>query len=269
MLTIPLHLASKPEESKLLSPKASPIKLEYPGSGANVERQEGSHPHQVAADPSGNTLWIPDLGSDTIWKLVRDESTGAWKVGSHEDAIKTERGHGPRHLVVKCMYTANLAYDIDIVLTSFAKPSDGHLYVINELTSTLTEYAHGLKKPTQDNISTLASGKPAKDMLGAEILSAEGLLYASNRNDPDEGGDTIAIFSTPDLRLLREVRTGLNHLRAVALGGVNNEYLIVGGKDGGGIKVYEMTNVDGVPDLKEVAALAHGVVEQPTSFIML
>lgn len=152
------------------------------------------------------------------------------------------------------------------------------LYVLNELDSTLTAYTYD-EKVSATEIKTLSlltpPAKPAEGMLGAELLYAaaspsfaQPLLYASNRNEPHAEGDSIAIFSIQDgLELVGEVRTGLKALRAVAFGGEENKYLVIGGLTGGGIKVFE--RVEGGKSLKEVAHLAEDAVPQPTSFVIV
>jgi 6-phosphogluconolactonase (cycloisomerase 2 family) len=90
-------------------------------------------------------------------------------------------------------------------------------------------------------------------------------LYATNRNDPNPAGDAIAIFAvTPQLRLVKHVRTGLKHIRAAAIAGVDGEYLVAGGMNGGGIVVYKRTN--GGEDLTELARYTDSVVS-PASFV--
>lgn len=74
------------------------MKLAFPGVGPDADRQEASHPHQVAPHPSGKELLIPDLGSDKIWRLEKEEESGSWKVAGE---IAAKPGYGPRHLVVK------------------------------------------------------------------------------------------------------------------------------------------------------------------------
>lgn len=107
-------------------------------------------------------------------------------------------------------------------------------------------------------------------LAGGELIFAENpvpLLYASNRDDPDPAGDAIAIFETvPRLVRVAEVRTGLKHLRGVAFIGDDNEFLIAGGLNGGGIKIFERVSAD-QGFLREIASLKEGVVDQPTSFI--
>ena len=111
------------------------------------------------------------------------------------------------------------------------------------------------------------------DMLAAEILIPSTsaafptpYLYLSNRNDPSEEGDIISIFAIAErdsLELVTEVRTGLKHVRGIVFGGADDKFLIAGGVQGGGVKVYERIN--GGKDLKVVASDA--TIEAPTSFL--
>lgn len=90
-------------------------------------------------------------------------------------------------------------------------------------------------------------------------------LYVSNRDDPSPEGDIISIFSIEEpgsLELVKEIRTGLKHLRGIVFGGQDDRYLAAGGVKGGGVKIYE--RVDGGKDLKEVVHKAD--VEAPTGF---
>lgn len=110
-------------------------------------------------------------------------------------------------------------------------------------------------------------------MLAAEILIPPTnatfptpYLYLSNRNNPSPGGDTIAIFSisNPDsLELIVEVKTGLNHVRGMLFGGPDDKWLVAGGANGGGIKVFE--RADGGRNLKAVAE--NDSIEAPTGFL--
>ncbi len=109
------------------------------------------------------------------------------------------------------------------------------------------------------------------DMLAAEILIPHPnatfptpYIYVSNRNDPSPAGDIISIFST-EAELIAEVRSGLKHLRGMAFGGPDDKWLIAGGAQGGGIKIFERVN-DG-KGLVEIAA--NNEAESPTGFLWL
>ncbi|KAG8899093.1 hypothetical protein FRB99_006944 [Tulasnella sp. 403] len=260
--TIPLSL----NPPALLAPATQPVKFAFPGTGPVEDRQEASHPHQVAVHPSGQQLLIPDLGGDKIWKLGRDPNTQSWKVTGQ---VSVKPGYGPRHLAVRGEFPIRV--------------EGVTMYVINELESSLSAYSYdATEKGEAIETSCLSMltppAVPAKGMLGAEVLLSEAtaaypeaLVYASNRNDPHEAGDSIAIFSTADsasgFQLVNEVRTGLNHLRAVAFGGKEDKYLVAGGLNGGGIKIFE--RVDQGKSLRQIAHLEHGVVERPTSFVVM
>jgi len=110
-------------------------------------------------------------------------------------------------------------------------------------------------------------------MLAAEILVPipnktypEAYLYVSNRNDPSPDGDTIAIFSLSDKerpRLVEEVRTGLKHVRGIEFGGPDDKWLVAGGVNGGGVKVFE--RIEGGKNLRVVAE--NDSIEAPTAFL--
>lgn len=97
----------------------------------------------------------------------------------------------------------------------------------------------------------------------------EPFIYVSNRNEALPAGDTIAIFAPASkddkekpFRYLGSVATGLKHLRAISLGGPESQYLIAGGVNGGGVKIFERKGAT----LQEIASVH---VEKPCSFIWL
>lgn len=111
------------------------------------------------------------------------------------------------------------------------------------------------------------------DRLAAEILVPKPnatyptpYIYVSNRNDPSPEGDSVAIFSIDEPgapKLIAEVRTRLNHLRGMEFGGPDNKYLVAGGVNGGGVKVFERT--DGGKNLKLIAE--DTTIKSPTGFL--
>lgn len=122
-------------------------------------------------------------------------------------------------------------------------------------------------------------------MLAAEILLPSpnasfptALLYVSNRNDPRDHGDLICIYAVPPaeaigsqkLELIGTIGTGLKHVRGFIFFGPDDRYCVVGGANGGGIKVFERT--DGGKSMKEIAHLPAedgGIGLAPTSFVCL
>jgi len=107
-------------------------------------------------------------------------------------------------------------------------------------------------------------------MLAAEILIPPSnaafpntYIYVSNRDEPNPMGDTITIFEPGTMEMVGEVRTGLKHLRGMLFGGEDNKWLVAGGAQGGGVKIFE--RIDGGKGLKEVAKTEE--VLAPTSFL--
>ncbi|KAI8971011.1 putative isomerase YbhE [Trametes punicea] len=243
------------EPPHLVADKTSVI--QFSGSGPDKERQEASHLHQVIKHPARDEVLVPDLGSDKTRRLVR-EADGKWV---EKGVVNYKAGSGPRHVAFH----------------------EGVLYTLLELTSEVA--AHRLPplpaEPTLlDTISTMAHFPPPDSayMLASEILLPtpnatypSPYIYVSNRNDPSPEGDVISIFSTVDesvekgtIGRVAEVRSGLQHLRGMEFGGPDGRWLIAGGVNGGGVKIFE--RVDGGKGLKEVAKIE---LEAPTGFLWL
>jgi 6-phosphogluconolactonase len=146
--------------------------VRHKGSGPNHERQEGPHAHAVVMSPDNHFAVVADLGLDELLVYPFDASRGTL---GEARAIKTEPGAGPRHLI----FSANGKF----------------VYVINELSSTVTVYSYetrdGAMNPVQ-TISTLASGFTGANTAGEVALHPSGkVLYASNRGDDN----SIAVFA--------------------------------------------------------------------------
>ncbi|CRK16853.1 hypothetical protein BN1723_017493, partial [Verticillium longisporum] len=92
-----------------------------PSPGPVPSRQEAPHPHQVAIDPTGRFLLVPDLGADLVRVYLIDPST----LTLHSiEPLVTAPGSGPRHVVF------------------FESPTGAtYLYLVTELANTITSYA--------------------------------------------------------------------------------------------------------------------------------
>ncbi|KAG2355917.1 hypothetical protein BDR07DRAFT_1301843 [Suillus spraguei] len=240
----------------ILSPNPWTLSMPFEHVGRNKARQSSSHPHQIIFNPLNHMekeLLVPDLGADTVWRLIK-RSDGKWTICGR---IDFEPGGGPRHVAAR----------------------GTTLYTLLELTLKLA--VHTLPPlpapPTPLTSLFTLSALPIPDtMTAAEILLPEPntffpeiFIYTSNRNDPHLEGDTIAIFSLAagegQPELVNEVRTGLTHVRGMAFGGDQDKYLIVGGVEGGGVKVFE--RIDGGKGLQEIAKLGEDIVGCPTGFL--
>ena len=145
---------------------------QFQGSGVNPQRQEGPHAHCILPDQTGRHVYSCDLGTDKIM-IYRFDARGGKLIPNEEPWVQVKPGTGPRHLTFH--------------------PGGRHAYVINELASTVTAFAHDPARGTLKELQTV-SALP-EDFKGANTgadihLSPDGkFLYCSNR-----GHDSIAAF---------------------------------------------------------------------------
>jgi 6-phosphogluconolactonase len=149
--------------------------------GPNKERQDAPHAHWIQPSEDGHSVYVADLGLDSI--LVYQFNPDAWKSGKpvlswrpssdgFDRAAVVAPGSGPRH-------------------SAFS--GDGKfLYVLGELKSTVTVFAHDAEKFRSVQVIPMLPARFSGRNDAAEIaLHPNGkFLYTSNR-----GEDTIAIFS--------------------------------------------------------------------------
>ncbi|KAF8342588.1 putative isomerase YbhE [Cantharellus anzutake] len=251
ILEVPLSATSPYLQQRRQDP------ITFEGKGPNKSRQESSHPHQVILrHGTQKEILVPDLGADKIWRLTEGDG-GKWSVAGSIDFVP---GSGPRHAVIhdNIIYTA--------------------LELTNEVASHIFTERPGKSIPL-GSLSSLPQGAKPENLL-AEILISDStplhpipLLYVSNRNEGPPGGDSIAIFTLhqhtllyefdgeSQFKLVNSVATGLHHLRGMSIGGNDGRYIIAGGVNGGGIKVFER-----VGKSLSVVASTEAVVK-PTSFL--
>ncbi len=139
--------------------------------GPHRVEQTSSHPHDIAFDPSGKFIAVPDKGLDCVF-VFRFEAGKL--TPTEQGSVVSRAGSAPRHIAFH--------------------PKLPYAWVINEINSSVTTYhfdaATGALKPLQ----ILPSLPPdfIGNSTGAEILvSGSGrFLYCSNR-----GHDSAAAFS--------------------------------------------------------------------------
>ena len=243
-------------------------KLQLHGAGPNKVRQEGSHPHQVVLLDETDELLIPDLGTDQVRRLKKI-SDGTWIQHSH---INYELGGGPRHVAYHGVFPRQIM--MVKPLTSVNQMASS-LRFLNSRTNLFdTRYPSRPVFPSSLPRLQQYPALPLNLMLAAEILITKPnssfptpYIYISNRNDPSPHGDSLSIFdftsSSSQPELIAEVRTGLSHVRGILFGGLDDKYLVAGGVNGGGVKIFERT--DGGRRLKEVAR--NEFVSAPTGFL--
>lgn len=257
--TSPLSLTDMSKEKK------EGIFIKFSGTGPNADRQESSHPHEVYLH--GDELLIPDLGADKVWRLVKGDF--GWEV---KGAIEYPAGSGPRHILIHGMVSNNLAKILEID----EHDADDILYTVLELSNELAvhKFAPLPEVPALiTKLSTFVVGSPPDPaMLAAEILLSPGkqLVYVSNRNDPSEEGDTIAVYNVAtaakEPKLIREIRTGVTHARGVKFS-KDGKYLAVVGNRTNSIRIFGV--VEGSEDGEVKFVAEYTGLDKPTTLVWL
>ena len=226
-----------PERSQFISfPKAS---------------NQISHPHQIYEH--NNQLFIPDLGLDTVWRLVPNDVAGSTDFYKLSGGIPQTKGSGPRHMEIY----------------------QDRIFLLHELSARLTLQKIPPLGSTSAEILADVSIVPSDGPSNPQWAAAEVLIppptaqfptpyiYVSNRNkgrNRDPRGDTIAIFehinkdtAQEGLRLVKQIYTGCDLVRGMAFGPKgSDEFLIAGSSEGSkGTAVFQ--RIDGGRDLKLLA----------------
>jgi 6-phosphogluconolactonase len=146
--------------------------VQHKGSSVNKERQQGPHAHAAVFSPDNRFVIVADLGLDQLLVYRFNATTGA--LGNDPQIVRAVPGAGPRHLVFDAL--------------------GQHLYVINEMQSTVVTYAYdaanGILSESQI-VSALPKGFASTSTAAEiEMHSSGKFLFASNR-----GNDSIAVFA--------------------------------------------------------------------------
>ncbi|MFJ9712947.1 lactonase family protein [Streptomyces sp. NPDC101234] len=141
--------------------------VEHKGSGPVAGRQEGSHAHQVLADPAGRFVLATDLGADAVFTYRLDAVNGTLE----RTAVNRLRpGSGPRHL-------------------AFA-PAGDLVFSADELSSTVTCHRYEAETGTLVELSrvpaTVVADVPNQP---GGIVASDRFVWVTNR-----GADTVAAF---------------------------------------------------------------------------
>ncbi len=169
---------------------ASAQVIVHRGNSIHPERQQEPHPHSAVVAPDNRHVIVCDLGLDKIFSYALD--AGRSSLVPDAPFTRSELGAGPRH--------------------SAFSPDGRHLYVVNEINSTLAAFdyraADGALKPIA-TWSTLPLDFTQKSTAAEVRVHRSGrFVYSSNR-----GHDSIAIFA-------RDPATGgLTFVRHVPCGG--------------------------------------------------
>ncbi len=191
---------------------------QFHGSGPVKDRQEAAHAHSVSISRDNRWAVVADLGADRLHVYEISGSPLAVKPASPAFA-GAPAGAGPRH-------------------SKFSR--DGRfLYVVNELTSSLSTYSFDTAKgvlKVLHTISALPAGFKGGNTAAAIRIDAEGrYVYTSNR-----GHDSIAIFSLQKAdqpRLVGNAPSGGKNPRDFNID-PTGKWLLVANQDSDNILVY-------------------------------
>jgi 6-phosphogluconolactonase len=214
------------EDGRLAEPSAV---QQHRGTGPNRARQEGPHAHGLAFDASGKRVFAADLGVDRVF--VYDFGADSGTLGpAPAPFVAVEPGAGPRHVALH--------------------PSGAYLYVVNELSSTVTvlryDASSGALEPVQ-TVTTLPADFDGRSATAEIALSPDGrFLYVSNR-----GHDSLAFYAVEAdsgrLTPLGHVPTGGRTPRHFALDSTG-EWLLVANQGSDNVVVFRRDATSGRPE---------------------
>ena len=150
--------------------------VQHQGSSVDKARQEGPHAHSIVVSPDNRFVLSADLGLDQILSYRLDAAKSTL-VPSAQSFVRTAPGSGPRHLTFH--------------------PNGRHVYVINELSNSLTLFDYlpdsGILTE-QQTISTVPSDFTGTSHCADLKITPNGrFLYGTNR-----GHDSIAAYRLDD-----------------------------------------------------------------------
>lgn len=188
----------------------------------NKSEPDASHAHMIMNDPSGEKIYVTDLGLDRIIRYDFDDGNGEL---TPIDTLSVEDGYGPRHFV-------------------FGR--DGaHIYVINELGSKITVFNISSESELIQTVPTVREGFVLDNFCADIHLSNDGkYLYGSNR-----GENTIVIFAVQEdgtLKLAGHTSCGGNWPRNFTLD-PSGKFLLVGNQKSDSIAVFRLDQKTGMP----------------------
>ncbi|MCG8352165.1 MAG: lactonase family protein [Chloroflexales bacterium] len=143
-------------------------RVQHHGSSVNAARQEGPHAHTATIAPDNRFVLVTDLGIDKVLIYAFDSAAGQMSLHSHAD---TRPGAGPRHAVFH--------------------PNGQHLYVANELDSTVSVYRYAATGALREiqTLRTLPDDAPENTVADIHVAPSGDRLYVSNR-----GHNSLAVF---------------------------------------------------------------------------
>jgi 6-phosphogluconolactonase len=191
-----------------------------------MDAPKPSHAHMILNDPSGEKVYVTDLGLDRIMVYNFDRNTGKLNWAGN-DTLSLPVGSGPRHFT----FNAN----------------GSKMYVINELGSKMmvinVDKQEGLK--LIQTLPTFRQGFEGNNYCADIHMGKDGkFLYGSNR-----GENTIVTYKVePDgtLTLAGHTSCGGNWPRNFVIDPAG-KFLLVGNQKSDSVSVFKLNNTTGLP----------------------
>ena len=146
--------------------------IQHVGSSVNAERQEGPHAHAALFGPSGQRVFVPDLGADRIFSY-RADPTAASLTPTAQKSVAANAGAGPRHVRFH--------------------PNQKWMYGIDELSGSITRYDFDIKTGNlirRETVTTLPESFTGENGCADLAITPDGrFLYGTNR-----GHDSVAAY---------------------------------------------------------------------------
>lgn len=234
-------------------------------TGPVASRQDQSYAHQVAAEPLGRWVYVPDLGADRVHRLAvpRGAEASAKDVTLAGETV-VPAGSGPRHIA---FYAGGKA------APHARKAATVHAYLASELSTTLTAFsvspADGSLSPIGTPQLALPAGvDPGGNATAGHVrttsevaVSPDGkYVYVGTRHDDEE--DHVAVFERDGesgaVRFLEWVGTKGRNLRHFSLSpDPEARYLAAANQDTGSVYILERDPETG--SLKQTGANVQNV----------
>ena len=150
--------------------------FQHAGSSVDPTRQKRPYAHCIVVSPNNRFAFVADLGLDQVLSYRLDAATAKLSPNA-PPFVKTRPGAGPRHLTFH--------------------PNGKHVYVINELSNSVTLFDHVAESGTlseRQTISTLPADFVGTSHCADLKITPNGrFLYGTNR-----GHDSIAAYRLLD-----------------------------------------------------------------------
>ncbi|MDP1562429.1 MAG: lactonase family protein [Pirellulaceae bacterium] len=151
--------------------------IQHAGSSVDPKRQTGPNAHCIAISPNNRFALAADLGIDKVLIYNLNPDTATITANETQPFATLPPGSGPRHLTFH--------------------PNGNHVYLINELSNTITWFDYGAAAGTLQSRQTVSTLPPeftgTSHTADLKITPDGRFLYGTNR-----GHDSIAIFRIAD-----------------------------------------------------------------------